>query len=181
MLRIIGRRTGAGTRLQIIVILLLTVIRLLAIPVGLTVAIIPLWLPVIILSRTIIEIMTCLGDGSVALLFQLIDPFIPFGFRQGLIVLYILDLSFIITLDAIDLLVQLSRHRPASIVIWGIIRCIPGAIPAGIITIAETPAKAKAVTKPPAIAEPHAHIGPGIIGVAIITAVESSTGITTVA
>ena len=54
-------------------------------------------------SRIIVEVMTGLGDGSITLLFQLVDLFISFRPGQGLIVLYILDLRLVIILYTVDL------------------------------------------------------------------------------
>src|SRR5262249_20751987 len=59
---------------------------------------------VIIPHLTVIKIMPCLRDRRIPLLLQRIDLLLPVAMRKRLIMLHILDLSFVIALDPIDLL-----------------------------------------------------------------------------
>ena len=65
------------TRLRIIVVLLV-IWLLITIILWLPVPIIPLRLTTVILYRIVIVVMAGLGNGSITLLFQLIDPLLPF-------------------------------------------------------------------------------------------------------
>ena len=60
-------------------------------------------LPVIISQLRIEEIMPCLRDRCIPLLFQVIDLCLLIAVRKGLIMFYILDLGLVVTLDAVDL------------------------------------------------------------------------------
>ena len=82
--RVIGvtRRVTIGrTRLRIIVILLL-IVRLLIIILWLSIPIIPLRLTIVVLYGIIIVVMAGLGNGSITLLFQLVDPLFPSDFGR---------------------------------------------------------------------------------------------------
>ncbi len=105
----------------------ITVIRFLAISIGLAVAIILLRLTIVVTPRVVEIIVTRLYDGIIPVLFQLIDLCLFFFMGQGLVVTDFLDLRFVVGFYSIDLLLQPRRHFSTAVVVWRK-RIVPGTV-----------------------------------------------------